>query len=729
VYYPNAASAAKQVDEGKAAQTKLTEFFTLNVDDVVEADRWQARTLLYEDLPTYFWWDKADKRWLPQKSCADAVGCLFLVSYLAGESFYLRVLLLNRRDMRSHNDLRHVDGVQHVTFQDAGNALGLLVNDYLYNQTLTEAAMIQPGFKVCQLFDMMCAHTPPLDPRALFETHFEAFTDDTSRVNMRDRHSQLFLSKEQKLLALCRLETILKDMDKSLEGCGLKPTKAKAEALKILSFGIEGKESCNAIAERLKANVKRLNKGQSAFFGAVKASVLDTIGAMFYLDGPGGTGKTFLLNALIDLADTEKVNQIVVASTGVAALLLKDGQTAHSTFKIPIPCDFGSNCPIDRSLPLGQMLINSRLIIWDEIVTVHKYVISAVNRTLQDLAGNPLPFGGKTVVFSGDFCQILPVVKYNEYPDSLNPTIKSTAFWGSIIEYKLTKNMPLASALAGPYGQKNEKFVAALLKLGEGRRQTDDFALTRLRHVSIASTQNLAKSNKALCEFVYEDLLDRFHEGPGPNGDYLYKRCILAPLNKDVRVLNDMIVEKLPGATFVSKSINYPDPDGCNSLPEECLNKLSMSGLPEHLLRLIKVGMPIVITRNLYVNKGVCNGSQMVITELGDGFLVGRLLAGAFSGNEVMIPKIKHHHKGSKESALSFFQYQFPLCPAYAMSVNKSQGQTLKRVGVLLKTDVFAHGQLYVALSRVSDCQNLLVVKLRGQDKVVNVVHRLIFEV
>jgi hypothetical protein len=187
-----------------------------------------------------------------------------------------------------------------------------------------------------------------------------------------------------------------------------------------------------------------------------------------------------------------------------------------------------------------------------------------------------------------------------------------------------------------------------------------------------------------------------------------------------------LITDLLQGQLYHSKSIDIPDPDSFDSLPEECLNRMTISGLPEHNIHL-KVGMSVVSMRNLYIRKGVCNGSRMLIVELGDGYLVGRLMSGPFKGKEVMIPKIKLKSSPASANGVSFYRYQFLLAPAYAMSVNKSQGQTLSRVGVMLHTDVFSHGQLYVALSRVSSADNVLFVKPAGKEKMVNVVHRSIF--
>jgi ATP-dependent DNA helicase PIF1 len=112
----------------------------------------------------------------------------------------------------------------------------------------------------------------------------------------------------------------------------------------------------------------------------------------------------------------------------------------------------------------------------------------------------------------------------------------------------------------------------------------------------------------------------------------------------------------------------------------------------------MKIGMPIVIIQNLYINKGICNGTRMLIFQIGDGFVLAQIMAGRFEGQILSIPKIKLFNKGSPRSSLSFYRYQFPFAPAYTMSVNKAEGQTLNKVGVMMKSDMFLHSQLYVAL-------------------------------
>ncbi|KAI7934342.1 hypothetical protein MJO28_017129 [Puccinia striiformis f. sp. tritici] len=698
VYFPGEESAVGQLESGKAGRTTLTEYFMLNQEDARGAKGKQARSLTYTEIVSYFSWNKADKIWKPRKAISETLGRLFSVHYLAGEKFYLCVLLLHRRGATSFGSLRTVDNVRYETYHEACNALGLLIDGVLYDNTLSKASLFHSGFQLTEMFAMMCVHTPPSDPLALFENHYEPFTNDLTRVNMSRRDSSPLNLVERRFLGLFRLEEIIKNLGSSLENCGIKLTNEERSIINELNGECEIEEEMSDVKQRLNKNCLNFNREQEDFFWAVKTSLKKGPPRLFYLDGPGGTGKTLLLNTLIDYATFSGIKTQVVAASGVAALLLllKGGQTAHSAFKIPIDAEENAECFIEPDTNLGAKLKEVKLIIWDEVVTMHRYSIEAIDKTLQRICSSTLPFGGKHVIFSGDFRQILPVVKYNQYPNN-NPDGKNVAF------------------------------AKSLLDLGKGRGQKTESKLIDPDHINIKSFESLKQSNNALIEFVYEDLEANHRRQDDCRINYLNERCILAPLNKDVNKLNAQITSRLPGESFISKSIDIPDPDGCDSLPEECLNKISLSSLPEHIIE-IKIGMSVVITRNINIKKGICNGSRMIVTGVGTTYLAGKLMSGPFSGVEIMLPKIKLHNKGSPRSGLSFYRYQFPLRPAYAMSVNKSHGQTLTCVGVTLETDVFAHGQLYVALSRVSNVNNLLVVKPAARVGVMNVVHKQIFK-
>ncbi|KAI7943612.1 hypothetical protein MJO28_011140 [Puccinia striiformis f. sp. tritici] len=727
VYFRGSQGAEGQIASGSAATTTLTAYFQLNRDNVVGADEVSARTLLYEEIPKYFYWDKPSKSWRPRSRKEGAIGRMYSVAFTAGEKFYLRILLLHRAGCVSFLDLRTVDGVVADDYQGACNLLGLLVNDFLYEEVLREAATLRTGYQLTQFFALICVHSPPSDPSKLFNQHYLNFTDDTTRVSMDHRTSRQLKKKERRVLALFRLEGLLESIGASLATASLKVTQKERELLSELHEEATITESLPTISNRLASNVPRFNKSQKLFYNRIKRLLLNAKAEIFYLDGPGGTGKTFLLNTIIDYALTKAVPFISVASSGVAALLLKNGQTAHSAFKIPIDTAPNSECPIDEDTILATQLTASRLIIWDEIVTIHKNSIEAVDRTLMRLCNSSEPFGGKVVIFSGDFRQILPVVKYNEYPPAEKATIRSSPLWQAITCHKLTENMRLAAALKTNAASVNAGFAKALLLLGEGRRQKGDSAVIPLRNLCLRQFSDQVQMNMALIDFVYPEL-ESVHSGSEASAiTYLNERCILAPHNVDVRRINEDITTRLPGSTFTLTSIDTPDPDGFNSLPEECLNRLSPAGLPAHKI-IVKVGMPIVVTRNMAIGKGVCNGSRLLLTAVQAGCLVGKLMAGPFAGNEVMLPRCKLQSKAGQKSGLSFYRHQFPIMPAYAMSINKSQGQTLGRVGVYLNSDVFSHGQLYVALSRVSDVSNLLVVNPSFRLGVLNVVKKSIFK-
>ena len=169
------------------------------------------------------------------------------------------------------------------------------------------------------------------------------------------------------------------------------------------------------------------------------------------------------------------------------------------------------------------------------------------------------------------------------------------------------------------------------------------------------------------------------------------------------------------------------NPDDFQRYNTEYLNSLSPSGLPSHRL-FLKKGMPLMLMRNLNPKMGLCNGSRLIFHKLHKNHLLECTIAGGEHNNRtVLIPRISLRPK-DREYPFEWSRRQFPVRVAFAMTINKSQGQTLKNVGVWLKDSCFAHGQLYVCISRVgsSSCIKFAISQVEGRPPNVtnNVVYR-----
>jgi len=162
-------------------------------------------------------------------------------------------------------------------------------------------------------------------------------------------------------------------------------------------------------------NIYLLNHEQRLAFDAIiRATDSDgphgTSGAVFFLEGLGGTGKTFTYTCLLSHIRSQGKVALAVASSGIAALLLEGGRTGHSRFKIPINILDTSTCYINKEGEAADLVRACALLIWDEAPMMQKHVYEALNRTLIDITGNNSPFGGIVTVLGGDFRQMLPVV-------------------------------------------------------------------------------------------------------------------------------------------------------------------------------------------------------------------------------------------------------------------------------------------------------------------------------
>jgi hypothetical protein len=155
----------------------------------------------------------------------------------------------------------------------------------------------------------------------------------------------------------------------------------------------------------------QLNTEQQAIYSRVIKSVESNEQLLCFVSGHGGTGKTFLWNAIVSSLRSNRHVVPTVASCGVASLLLPGGRTTHSRFKIPLEINEQSQCSFGRGTNLAALVARASLIIWDETPMAHRQCFEALDRTLCDIlsvdeqfrAG--LPFGGKSVLLGGDFRQ------------------------------------------------------------------------------------------------------------------------------------------------------------------------------------------------------------------------------------------------------------------------------------------------------------------------------------
>ena len=429
----------QNVEEAGLRRTMLMAWFEANLRD--DAIGVLARTLTYQAFPKHFVWVKKTREWKMRENGAIALGRMYYVHPTAGERFYLRLLLQVQKGCTSFDDIKTVDGVVHASFRGACQALGLLADDGEWKRTLIEAAQFKTGRQLRELFAAILQFCIVGDPLVLFRESRVALSDDLlHRERVRRNDAALQLTQEElHVLALWDLELILRDAGRSLNNYPpLRtpdpppiPDDATDNAL------IREQRELNSLDEQLFANLAfdSLNDDQSAAVVAVEAAMAGPVEpgqGFFFIDGPGGTGKTHVYRILLARVRQRGDIALAVASSGNAALLLNGGRTAHSMFKIPIHVDATSHCTISAQSDRAQLLREAKLVVWDEAAMVHRHALEAFERTCRLIRNSPVPFGGLVVVMGGDFRQTLPVVPNGTREDTVAVCIQSSPLWRQV---------------------------------------------------------------------------------------------------------------------------------------------------------------------------------------------------------------------------------------------------------------------------------------------------------
>jgi len=469
----------------------------------------------------------------------------------------------------------------------------------------------------------------------------------------------------------------------------------------------------------------RLNADQKVAFDTLYQAVTSDDGGVFFLEGFGGTGKTFLINLVLAKVHLDGRIALATASSGIAMTLLDGGTRAHSRFKIPIDIQAESTCNIAAQSNLADLIWESELIFWDEAPMQNRYTFEAVDHTLRDLRNDPRPFGGIPFCFCGDFRQILPVVPRGTCGQIVSACLKRSPLWRHVQRLPLTINMRLFSTQMSPAERlRQEEFANRILAIGEGRETNNEIVQWPLNGIIPDNT------SRSLANAIYPTLANP--NAPLPTAQHLAERAILSARNDSVDNLNEQLLDIMRGEVVTLYSADkVVDDTDAEIYATEYLNTVNISNLPLHRLKL-KIGAPVILLRNLSPSTGLCNGTRLRISRINQRVLECEILGGKHAGNIVLIPRIPLSPSSTADLPFDFRRTQFPIRLAFAMTINKSQGQTLNYVGISLTESVFTHGQLYVAVSRVTDGANLRMIvpdteDARREGKIKNVVYTEVF--
>ena len=331
---------------------------------------------------------------------------------------------------------------------------------------------------------------------------------------------------------------------------------------------------------------------------------------------------------------------------------------------------------------------------------------------------------GKLCMFTGDPKQLLPVVPHGSPAQIVADTLNRANFWGDIEILRLTINMRarLLEERASASLRLGSAGGAAALSIAADARGFDEFLkrvgtgdelTVRLEdgaeYVQIPERMALppgSRTEAALIESV-------FGEARWDDPDWLVGRGILTPLCEDVDKLNDQILDAFPGdevRTYLSADKAEATSEVHGGVPVEFLNRMCPSGMPPHKLRL-KVGMPIMLLRNINKDGGQVNGTRAILRGMHPTTLDVQLATGPKKGSRVFWPRIDMTPSESDKSMpFQLKRRQFPIRPAFVMTIHKAQGQTLQFMGLFLPHPVFSHGMFYVAISRVGGYDRIVVL-------------------
>lgn len=430
----------------------------------------------------------------------------------------------------------------------------------------------------------------------------------------------------------------------------------------LYAQAIEEEETTTVVEE-----VEPIEKKADIVLSAEQQAVLKVMEETrqhLYITGKAGVGKSVLLRAF---REQTKKRIVVAAPTGIAALNVQ-GQTLHSLFKLPTQLQKKGHLEPDEKA--NTLLKRIDALVIDEVSMVRADVLDAIDERLRQACDNGLPFGGKQIIMIGDVFQLPPVVE-KDLRDYFERVYGGVYFFNATVWQKTDFKV---FELTQIFRQKDSAFKDILNAVRDGSVVEAQIESLNVRHGAALpkeGTVTLATTN-ALVTQINQERLDRL-----PGKAYQYNAFITGTMEK-------------------------------NSFPTE-----------ERLY--LKKDAQVVLLKNDQNGRWV-NGTVGVIEKLSETSIEVRVNGIVHTLEKNTWEEIAYTYENDeiKAKVVSSFE-QYPIRLAWALTVHKSQGQTYESVCLDLTRPTFAHGQLYVALSRATSLQGLyLKMPVKMRDVIVD---------
>ncbi|KAI3470148.1 hypothetical protein Pfo_026811 [Paulownia fortunei] len=446
-----------------ASKTMFTEYFFICFKSE------EARKYLYRKFSKfskYYVWDKQGKCWKERKK-RDVIERINTANPIEGEIYYLRFLL------------------NHI--QNSSTKIGLLESDLSIIECLNEVVTFQMPHELRRVFAIILVYCVPTNVRVLWETYFEAMSENFKRESKIS--VELQVAKILKSLNFFFLES----MGKSISFYNLLNIPIDIDNMdNDFSKEIQDEISIEIPPEDYETELK-LNSEQHKSFSMILNCIQK-----------GGTGKTFLYSILLAHLKSKNLIALATATSGVAAAIMLGRRTAHSRFKIPIDANASSECTISKQSGAAELISPM----------TKRWAIENVDKLLKDITGNDKDFGRKVIVFYGDFRQVFLVIP--------RATIYQTIFASLVKSYLNIRS-------------RNEpNFSKFLLRVGNGDKANDIEGNIKIEEKIIIEYNNKKDSIQRLIRAIFPCLNKNAHLA-----HYMTRRAILASKNEHNGICRD----------------------------------------------------------------------------------------------------------------------------------------------------------------------------------------------